>query len=938
MSFPQTRPRLLRLACRAGLALVLAVAFGPSAYAAGTKVLTFADVMKFRAIQDTVISEDGRWIAFTAQPDRGDGEVQIKSTDGRTAYAIERGSRPAISKNGAWAAAIVKPKAADLEKAGKDKPKAGLALLDLASGKTTSFENIDRFVFSDDGVWLAYLRVKDAEKSETKEKAPEPAAKEPPSRKPVEAGSPFILRRLSSGSEIQIADVSAFAFDSSSAFLAYAVSSADGKANGLYVRDLRSEDAPERAVALTEGAGFTNLTWAKTARLLVFLAGRPAGKDEPVAAALWIFDGAKGLAAAAFGDEALPRDWMIPEKNQLTWSRDGRRLFLGLRPKPAPASGAQEPAAGEESLFDIGRIVEKREVDIWHWNDPLIIPQQKKMWPQVKDKTYTAVWHRETKKLVPLAGLDLPTIVTNENPGTALGLADGPYLKEITWDGAYNDVYLVDLVSGARRLVVSRLGDRPSLSPGGRFVVFFRDRHWHLFDSQKGETRNLTKDLPVAFYVEDDDHPAAPPSYGLAGWLDDESAVVIYDRFDLWSFPTVPGGGDPANLTAGEGRKSDRTFRVLRLDPEERDFAKGRTLLLSSYHNRAKNWGFYAAKIGTSGVARKLEEPKKFAFLAKAKKADVLLYTREAYTEFPDLWVSDLDLASPRKLTDVNPQAVEFAWGTAELVEWASADGVPLQGVLIKPGASEAGKRYPVLVYYYELSAQRLHEWNQIVVNHRPCFPVWASHGYAIFLPDVRFEVGRPGLSAVKCLVPGVQKLVDMGVADPKAIGLHGHSWSGYETAFVVTQTDIFAAAIAGAPVGNMTSAYSGIRWESGMARQFQYEQDQSRIGGTLWNARDRYIENSPVFYADRVKTPLLLMHGDEDGAVPWYQSIEIYLALRRFGKDCIFLQYRGEPHHPQKYPNKLDYSIRMLEYFDHYLKGAPAADWIVRGVPYTGK
>jgi dipeptidyl aminopeptidase/acylaminoacyl peptidase len=177
-----------------------------------------------------------------------------------------------------------------------------------------------------------------------------------------------------------------------------------------------------------------------------------------------------------------------------------------------------------------------------------------------------------------------------------------------------------------------------------------------------------------------------------------------------------------------------------------------------------------------------------------------------------------------------------------------------------------------------------------------------------------------------------------MGVADPNALGLHGHSWSGYETAYVVTQTDIFAAACAGAPVGNMTSAYNGIRWESGVARQFQYEQDQSRIGGSLWEARDLYIENSPVFYADRVRTPLLLMHGDEDGAVPWYQSIEIYLSLRRFGKDCIFLQYRGEPHHPQKYPNKLDYSIKLMEYFDHYLKGAPAADWIKNGVPYNGK
>jgi dipeptidyl aminopeptidase/acylaminoacyl peptidase len=271
-------------------------------------------------------------------------------------------------------------------------------------------------------------------------------------------------------------------------------------------------------------------------------------------------------------------------------------------------------------------------------------------------------------------------------------------------------------------------------------------------------------------------------------------------------------------------------------------------------------------------------------------------------------------------------------------VEWSSIDGIPLQGIVIKPGDYDPARRYPVLVYYYRFFSQRLNEFNEPVVNHRPSFPLYASNGYVVFLPDIRFEVGRPGFSATKCLVPGVQKLIDMGIADPKAIGLHGHSWSGYQTAFVITQTDIFAAAVAGAPVSNMTSAYSGIRWGSGMARQFQYENTQSRIGGSLWEYPERYIENSPVFFADKINTPLLTMFGDEDGAVPWYQGIELYLAMRRLGKDSIFLQYRGEPHHPQKYSNKLDYAIKMKQYLDHYLKGEAAPEWMKNGIPYRGK
>lgn len=309
----------------------------------------------------------------------------------------------------------------------------------------------------------------------------------------------------------------------------------------------------------------------------------------------------------------------------------------------------------------------------------------------------------------------------------------------------------------------------------------------------------------------------------------------------------------------------------------------------------------------------------------------------KSYTEFPDLWVTDLKFRNPRKLSDLGKQTGEFAWGEAQLVEWSSVDGIPLQGVLIKPGNYIPGEKYPVLVYYYRFFSDRLYDFNRVEMSHRPCFPFYASNGYAIFLPDIRFDIGTPGYSATKCLVPGVQKIIDMGIADPEAICLHGHSWSGYQTAFAITQTNIFTCAIAGAPVSNMTSAYSGIRWGTGLARQFQYEKSQSRIGGSLWETRDKYIENSPVFFADRIETPLLIMFGDEDDAVPWYQGIELYLAMRRLGKECHFLQYRGEPHHPQKYANKLDCTLKYKEYLDHYLKGEPAAEWIKNGVPYKG-
>jgi dipeptidyl aminopeptidase/acylaminoacyl peptidase len=333
-----------------------------------------------------------------------------------------------------------------------------------------------------------------------------------------------------------------------------------------------------------------------------------------------------------------------------------------------------------------------------------------------------------------------------------------------------------------------------------------------------------------------------------------------------------------------------------------------------------------------------MEEAANYTVLADSEDGQKVLFTRQTYRDFPDLWVCDFELGNITQVSHLGEQTEPFAWGDAELIDWQSLDGKPLQGVLIKPDDYEEGKRYPVLVYYYRFFSQRLHDFNQVVVNHRPCFPYYASNGYCVFLPDIRFDIGNPGYAATKCLVPGVQKLIDMGVAKPDGIGLHGHSWSGYQTAFVITQTNRFACAVAGAPVTNMTSAYGGIRWDSGMSRQFQYEKTQSRIGGSLWTDLDLYIENSPVFFADRIQTPLLIQFGDKDGAVPWTQGIELYMAMRRLQKPCVFLQYREEPHHLKQYANKLDYSMRMKQWLDHFCIGGQAPQWISSGEAYRGR
>jgi len=902
------------------------------------KAMTFKDVMKFKEIHSPVISEDGAWLAYSAQPGRGDGEVQVQCIKTGKVFTVKRGSKPVISKDSCWVVMNVKPEAVELEKSvGLKKPKQGMAILETKTGKIKQFEKVEQFALSNDSKWLAFCHFK--EEKADKEKPEKEAGEKPESakeKKKEKIGSTMVLLNLGSKEEIQIPYVISFSFDKSSKYFAYAVAGPEGKDNGLYYIELNKEDLAQNPIAKKEKGNYVNLTWSREASKLAFLESVGEGETKGIAS-LFIWNGIESGSAVAVAAGDVPEGWFIPEKNKISWSRDGKRLFFGLKPEEFHDTEENKKAEEEKvDLFSFDRILAKKEVDVWHWNDPFIIPHQKKMWPRIKDQTYLAVYHVDLKSFTQLADREVPDVHLTENPNYALGISDVPYRKEITWYGELKDVYRISLKDGSRKKVASRLEDRCSISPEGRYVIYYKDKHWHLFDGNTGTEKNLTDKLNVPFFNEDHDYPSSVPGYGVPGWIKKDRAVLIYDKYDVWKFSTETG--EALNITAGEGRRNQITFRVVRMDPEKLFYAENEKFLLSAYHNMKKNFGFYSCNARRPGIKRLLEEKKKFRFIAKAKKADVLIYTRESYKEFPDIWTCDLKFSSPKKQTDVNPQISEFAWGSAELVEWSSADGIPLQGVLIKPGNYNPGKRYPVFVYFYRFFTQRLYEFNQIVVNHRPCFPFYASNGYAVFLPDIRFEVGHPGFSATKCLVPGVQKLIDMGIADPKAIGLHGHSWSGYQTAFVVTQTNMFAAAIAGAPVSNMTSAYSGIRWGSGLARQFQYEKSQSRIGGSLWEFPELYIENSPVFFAPRIQTPLLIMFGDNDGAVPWYQGIELYLAMRRLGKDCIFLQYRGEPHHPQKYPNKLDYSIRMKEYFDHYLKGKSAPDWIKKGVPYRGK
>jgi dipeptidyl aminopeptidase/acylaminoacyl peptidase len=902
-------------------------------YSQEKRPLELTDIMQFRQIGSPAISDNGSWVVHAAVPDRGDPDVLVCSTDGKTSFTIPLADKPLISPDEQWVAAVRPVPAEEQEKSGnatgnvggngkESGPKPGMALLNLSTGEQSEYKNIKSFSFSNNGKWLFYHSFPEK---------PEKAGSE----KKVEPGTDLHLLSLATGEVFTHPYVTGFAADSLSEHVAMVVKDSSGTGNGVYIARLSAISNAAVPVFADSGSWAANLEWNSRSGSLAFLAG-DSEEEKRLNAQLCLWQ--PGDEAAALQRCDPPEGWLIHHTNKLQWSKDGRRLFLGIKPETEIVEEEKRDSVAD--LYDAEAILDGRTVDVWHWDDPYINPHQKKRWKEEKDRVYTGVFYPDRERFVALADQEMPGITVGESNRYVVGYSNVRYAKRVTWDGRYNDYYLVDLATGDRRLVLQEQEHGVSLSPDGRKMVYFRNGDWHLVDTERPGAVNLTAELGVPFVNEDWDYPAETPGYGVAGWIDNSDAVWIYDKFDIWAFGTADGEAEC--VTAGEGRSRKMQFRIRQLDPGKKIFETGETLLLSGYHDLEKYTAVYSLQVGRSGVKKLAEEPAKYTIRAKAKNAEKILFTRESYTEFPDLWTTDMKFRKPRQLSELGLQTEPFAWGNAELVEWLSLDGEPVQGILITPDNADPdsavpGKRYPVLVYYYRFFTDRMYNFPDVVANHRPCYPYYAGNDYAIFLPDIRFDIGTPGYSATKHLVPGVQKLIDMGIADPGAIGLHGHSWSGYQTAHVITQTDLFACAIAGAPVSNMTSAYSGIRWGTGLARQFQYEKSQSRIGGSLWEMRDRYIENSPVFFADRINTPLLIQFGDEDDAVPWYQGIELYLAMRRLEKDCIFLQYRGEPHHLKKYSNKLDYTIRFKEYLDHYLKGAEPADWIKEGVPYTG-
>ena len=884
--------------------------------------------------------------------------------------------RPLFTADSRFVVFSIEPTKTELNKAKKEKkkpeemPKNALGIIDVSDGTVKRIEKVKSFQVPEDGSgFIAYLLEPTPEEKKADDKGGGPAVKEPtivptegqpiPSPEPVgspspemrtsptpppsstpggatagkpptrspkkkEYGTDLVLRNMTNTTERKFRDVLDYTLSKDARTLVFAVSAKDEERNGVFT--LPTQSTASGPVGLLSGKGkYQKLTWDEDQTQLALI----SDKDDAVARQprfkVYHWDRNK-VQAAEIVSPASPgfrKDFVVSEKANLSFSLDGSRLFLGAAPPPEPEKNPEEENSADEKVL----------VDLWHWKDDYVQPIQKVRAEQERNKSYRAVYHVKDKNFVQLADETMETITPSNDGRYAIGSDNRQFRAMADFAPGITDYYLVNTQNGVRRLIVSSQRSGVSLSPNAKYAIYFDGKDWNSYSVSDGKIVNLTRGLGPKFFNEDHDSPSIPGSYGNAGWTRDDARVLLYDRYDIWQ--VSPDGRGAKNLTDNVGRKERTAFRYVRLDPKERWIDASKPMLLHAENEDRRDSGFYRDRVDGALPEKLVMGAKDFNNPVKAKDADAMVFSASRFDEFADLWVTGPNLNNLKKVSNGDAQRAQYNWGTAELVPFKNADGVKLKGLLLKPENFDPRKKYPMIVYIYERLSQGLHSFRNpgpgTSVN--PTF--YVSNGYLIFMPDIVYSIGYPGQSALNCVLPAIQAVADKGFVDENAIGIQGHSWGGYQIAYMVTQTNRFRAAAPGALVSNMTSAYSGIRWGTGLPRQFQYEQTQSRIGGSLWQYPMRFLENSPVFRADRVQTPLMMIHNDEDDAVPWYQGIEYYLALRRLNKEVYMFSYNGEKHGLRKRINQKDYTRRLQQFFDHFLKGAPAPEWMQKGIPY---
>ncbi len=889
---------------------------------------------------------NGEWVTYEINPQQGDGVLHVYNSKTGTEYTVDRGTSCRISLDGKKAVFKISPKYQETRQARIDKkkpdqmPRDTLGVMDLVSGEVTkypllksmkvAFELVDHIVFTTNAP--EKKAASEGKKDEKEAKKDEKKAPEQPKE------NLYVLNVKTLAIDTVKCSETCWLTDDGKgmAFVTKPAKKDSTTKRGIFLYDFASKKTTE-VLTGDKKATFGSAYFNDNGDKLAFYANLDTAKDASKVTDIWLYENGSVRKLVDRNAKGIPEGWKISGKSAISFYADDSYVTFGTCPIPREK---------DTTLVDF----EQPRLDIWVWNEDYIQTIQKNNVAATKAKTYTAkVNLNGSGNVIQLADKEISTvsIKRNSNQDRIFAYTDKPYRIQQQWaDGTHRDVYLISLKDGSRELIFKDvLFSSFSTSPDGAYTAFYdySKNNWFLYTLATGEVRDLTSGLEVVFYDDEDDHPCIPPVCGSATWFDDSKTFVLQDQYDFWQFDAT-GAKAPFRLT--QGRENRIRYSLSNPFVSTRETAKRGTSLLkdrpmyfATFDRTTKMNGFAVLDITKKKpvLEQIVTGPYTYGTLSvnNTGKKPIYTYVKGNYEVGNNVWTTKDNFKTETQISDANPQQKDYNWGTVELVSWTTEDGIRAEGLLYKPEDFDATKKYPVIIYFYERYSDELYG----VRNPAPSastvnIPYFVSNGYVCFIPDIYYTDGHPGKSALKSILPACDMLCEYPWIDGDNMAIQGQSWGGYQVAYMITQTNRFKAAGAGAPVSNMTSAYGGIRWESGRARTGQYEHGQSRIGKDLWEGFDLYVENSPLFHVPNVTTPVLIMHNDADGAVPWWQGIEFFNGLRRCGKQAWMLQYNDEAHNLKERRNRKDLSIRLAQFFDHFLKGAPAPIWMTEGVP----
>jgi dipeptidyl aminopeptidase/acylaminoacyl peptidase len=906
-------------------------------------------------IAERLISDDGKYIAFTVTPQEGDGRLYIKKKDGSNVAEIARGYNANITDNSRFLICRIKPFFKDTREAKikkkrpEEMPKDSLAVVDLLSGKITKVAQVKTFKIADEqAVFLAYHLEKkpaaQASRAPQSDSATKPAAPVAPTTpraaaEPFEEGTDLVVHHLLTGDTVVYNLVSEYFFNKKGNILLLETTkkTGDTKVKPQVIKvDLINKKSSIVLTGFNDAKGYR---MDELGNQLAFIAERDSSAKS-LQKFYKLFYHKNGADSAVLlvqkNTSGMPANFTLSENAQaISFSKSGSRLFFGTAPV-LPVKDTLTP--------DFERV----SVDVWHYKDDYLQALQLRNLQQELNKAYLARFDFDKGSVVQIGSSAFRNIIqTNEGDGAVFyGIADEGKRIASQWQGAsFSDIYAINPLNGSKQLILANIKGNTYPSSTGKYLVIYDEvkKKYSAYNSESQKMTSIAADIKLPLYDIENDVPDDPNAYGLLGWIENDESLLIYDQFDIWQIDPL-GTESSVNITGGLGRKNNLVLRNITLDREARFIKKNQTLILNVFNQKNKGSGLKTHVMGTLFEinASNATLPTRISAVSKAKEADVISFGTETFQRSSNIAVIDWkpnsilqDVQNALSLHQPNPQQANYNWGSAELFTWKAYTGKIAEGIVYKPEDFDPKKKYPMIAYFYERSSDGLYGYSAPAPTpSRLNIPFFVSRGYIVFVPDIWYKTGYPGQSAYDYIVSGTRALVAKGYVDSTKLGLQGQSWGGYQIAHLITRTNLYAAAWAGAPVANMTSAYGGIRWGTGLNRQFQYEKTQSRIGATLWEKPNLYIENSPLFYFPKVKTPVVIMHNDADGAVPWYQGIEMFTALRRLGKPVWMLNYNNEDHNLVERRNRKDIQIREQQFFDYLLKGDKPAKWIAEGVP----